>query len=270
MLDTNYQNSSCAFAEQIVSYLYGEVDKQDKAKFELHLTNCGDCADELAGFGFVRSSIQEWRQEEFLQLAIPAMEIPFEKSPEISISSTEKRSWLADLRQLLTLSPTWATAATAFAALAVCVGLTLVAVNFSGTTDVADNNDKPIKSVSYPTIEKKTEQNIEDVSAETAKQNSPDKTSKPSEQTSKSENAPRTEPKNLIVKVSNKAQKVSRIETIAQNSSISAPVRKVKDTNNINKTTVAKNQQVPKLADFDEVEDNSLRLSDLMAEVENK
>ncbi len=253
MLDTNHQNSSCAFAEQIVSYLYSEADRQSKAKFELHLTTCADCSDELAGFGFVRSSVQEWRNEEFLQLAIPAMEIPFEKFSEIVISPTEKRSWLADLRQLFTLSPAWTTAATAFAALAICVGLTLVAVNFSGTADVAGNNKiTPEKSVVSPSIENKNGQKLENISDETAK------------------NAPQAAPKNLIVKVSNKAQKVPKIETVARNSSISASVRKTKNINNINKTTVAKNRQVLKLADFDEVEDNSLRLSDLMAEVENK
>ncbi len=74
----------------------------------------------------------------------------------------------------------------------------------------------------------------------------------------------------MLLKVSNNIKRTPKIEVAAQTSNNSASVRKVKDINNINKAAVAKNLQVPKLADFDEVEDNSLRLSDLMAEVENK
>ncbi|MBA3633847.1 MAG: zf-HC2 domain-containing protein [Acidobacteria bacterium] len=271
MLNTNQQNSSCAFAEQIVSYLYGEANSREKTKFEAHLKNCPGCADELAGFGFVRSSVQKWHKE-FLQLETPVMEFPLHQSPETIVTVTNKRSWFAELRQLFTLSPTWATAATAFAVLAVCVGLALVGLNFINKTDVAENKDNlPEKSISYPAIEKKTEQPQEiNISEETAKQNSPDKISKPFEEKSEIENTPRVAPKNSIAKVLNKTKRAPKNETVAQNSNNLKAVRKVKDINNINKTAVAKNRQVPKLTEFDEVEDNSLRLSDLMAEVENE
>ena len=65
MLNNNH-NPSCAFAEQIVSYLYNETNAKEKAAFDAHLNNCSTCADELAGFGFVRSSIVEWKNAEFL------------------------------------------------------------------------------------------------------------------------------------------------------------------------------------------------------------
>ncbi|CAN5357872.1 hypothetical protein BH20ACI1_BH20ACI1_14790 [soil metagenome] len=270
MLDTNHQNSSCAFAEQLVSYLYNEANAQEKSVFESHLTNCENCADELSAFGFVRSSVQQWRTEEFLPMKTPAMEIPFEKSPETVINSTEKRSRLADLRQLFALSPTWATASAAFVLLTVCVGLTFVAINFYGSNDVAERKQiAPEKSIISPAIENKAEQNVE-VSDEIAKETSSDKIAEPFEENPKVENLPRVAPKNSTVKISNNTKRTPKIEITAQNSNNSAPVRKLKDLNNINKAVVAKNQQLPKLADFDEVEDNSLRLSDLMAEVEDK
>ena len=91
MLDTNhYKNSSCAFAEQIVAYLYDEANPQEKTDFEAHLTNCENCADELSAFGLVRSSVQQWRTAEFLPMQIPAIEIPFEKHRAIVVNSTEK------------------------------------------------------------------------------------------------------------------------------------------------------------------------------------
>lgn len=271
MLDTNHQNSSCNFAEQIVSYLYGEVNQQEKAGFEAHLTNCETCADELSAFGYVRSSVQKWRTEEFLPMQTPAMAIPFEKSPQISVNSAEKSSWLDDLRQLFALSPAWAATSAAVVLMAVCVGLTFIVINFSGSTDVAEiKKNTPEKAIISPAIENKIKQNVEEVSNEIAKESSSDKIAEPLEEKPEIENLPLVAPKNSTVKVSNNTKRTPKIEVAAQTSNNSASVRKVKDINNINKAAVAKNLQVPKLADFDEVEDNSLRLSDLMAEVENK
>ncbi len=269
MLDTNHQNSSCAFAEQLVSYLYNEANAQEKSVFESHLTNCEKCADELSAFGFVRSSVQQWRTEEFSPMQTPAMEIPFEKSSEISVKSTEKRSWFADLRQLFTLFPAQ-TMVAAFAVLAVCIGLTLFAYNFSGKTEIAEKiYNKPIKSVVSPTVEQPTKVDSEEV----ARKNSADDQNSAPEVINaapKSENLPRFSRKSSIERVSNNTKQTVKNELVAQNSNNSTPVRKVKDINKVNKEIVAKNQQVPKLADFDEVKDNSLRLSDLLAEVDDK
>ena len=269
MLDTNhYKNSSCAFAEQIVAYLYDEATAQEKTDFQAHLTDCENCADELSAFGFVRSSVQKWRTEEFLPMQTPAIEIPFEKSAEISVISAEKFSRLAGLRQLFTLSPAWAKASTAFALLVVCIGLTFVIINFSVSNDLAESRKSTSeKSIISPAIENETEQNTEDVSDEIAKQDSLGEIIEPFEDKPKVEKLPQTQLKSSIKNVSTDTKRTRKIEAAAENST---PVRKVKKLNNINDLTVAKNQQIPKLADFDEFEDNSLRLSDLMAEVEDK
>ena len=269
MFDTNDKNSSCAFAQQLVSYLYDEVNVQEKSVFEAHLAHCENCADELSAFGFLRSSVQQWRTEEFSPMQTPAMEIPFGKSSEISVNSAEKRSWLDNLRRLLTLSPAQ-TMVAAFTVLAVCIGLTLFAYNFSGKTEVAEKiYNKPIKSIVLPTIEQPTKVDSEEV----ARKNSADDQNNAPEVINaapKIENSSRFNRKSSIEKVSNDTKQIVKNELVAQNSNNSAPVRKVKNSNNFDKATVAKSRQVPKLTDFDEVEDNSLRLSDLMAEVENK
>ena len=266
MLDTNHKNSPCAFAEQLVSYLYDEVNAQEKSVFESHLTHCENCAEELSAFSFVRSSVQQWRTEEFSPMQTPAIEIPFKKPSEISIISTEKRSWFADLRQLFTAQ----TAVTAVAVLAVCIGLTLFAYNFSGKTEIAEKNEnKPTESVVSPLIEQPTKVDSEEVASKNSanNQNHAPEVINP---TPKSENLPRFRRKSSIERVSNNTKQTAKNELVAQNSNNSAPVKKVKGSNKISKATVAKSRQVPKLTDFDEVEDNSLRLSDLMAEVENK
>lgn len=268
MLDTTHQNLSCAFAEEIVSYLYGEADEQTKTKFEAHLTNCKNCADELSAFGFVRSSVQQWRTEEFLLMQTPSIEIPFEKSPEIIAGSTGKYSWFTNLRQLFTLSPAWTTA---FVAFAVCVGLTFIIINFSGSNDIAESKKTtPEKPLVSPAIENKTKQKTEAFSPEIAEESLSGKIAKPPGEKPEIGNVPQAVPEKSFEKISNNLKRAEKMEAAARNSNNFAPVRKAKDINNINKEVVAKNQKVPKLAAFDEVEDKSLRLSDLMAEVEDK
>jgi len=244
MFDNNNHNSSCAFAEQIVSYLYGETNVKEKAAFDVHLNSCSTCAEELAGFGFVRSSIVEWKKAEFFNLETPSIEIPY----PIAVS-TKKQSWLVELRQLFTISRAWSVALAAFV---VCVGLTFLVFNFSNNNEVAKDNNKPIESV-VPTIpEKKVEQPSEMIPDETANQkqpNSPD-----------TEIAPRVVPKNRILKASNNLTKKNNVK---QNSNNGTNVRQIKDDKN---TLAEQKQSVPKLNSLEEEEDNSLRLADLFAE----
>ncbi len=244
MFDNNHHNSSCAFAEQIVSYLYNETNAKEKAAFDVHLNSCSTCAEELAGFGFVRSSIVEWKREEFSSLETPSIEIPYPTA-----ISTEKQSWFGELRQLFTLSRAWSMA---LAAIVVCVGLTFLVFNFSNNTEVAEDKNKPTKSVVSPIVEKRVEQPIEKIPDETAYQkqpNSPD-----------TEIAPRVVPKNRIVKASNNLTKKNNVK---QNSNSLENVRKIKDDKN---TLAEQKQSVPKLNSLEEEEDNSLRLADLFAE----
>lgn len=247
MLNNGHHNPSCAFAEQIVSYLYGETNGKEKVAFDVHLNSCSNCTDELAGFGFVRSSIVEWKNEEFLNLETPSIKIPY----PIAVS-TQKQSWLAELRKLFTFSPTWATA---LATVIICIGLIFTAVKFSSNNEVAESVNKPIESIVSPNVEPKDVQPIEKISDNIASKSLENNQSKPSEI------APRIVPKNRIIKASNKPTKV------LPNSKTPTSIRKIKE----DKTMLAvKKREVPKLNNLEEEEDNSLRLADLFAEVERK
>jgi hypothetical protein len=71
--------------------------------FETHLNSCAACADEFAGFNMARTSIIEWRNEEFLSLQTPLIEIPYEKPRELYNAETDSkvsRDWLAELRRV--------------------------------------------------------------------------------------------------------------------------------------------------------------------------
>lgn len=249
MLNNN-NNSSCMFAEEIVSYLYNETTVKEKLAFEAHLKNCLMCADEFAGFGFVRSSLTEWRNDEVFALEMPRLENPAIKS-SAPVVSTTSGSWLDNLRELLAWFPARKTAAVAFAAVIIVV-LTMFFINSTNNNEIASNTDQnPAKDSML-----KSDKAKEEVSAksETAPQN-PDnekEKSKVTETVSK-DSAPKNSPQKRKLNVA------KTNETIAENS-----VNKEKKNNNIQK------QEVPTLTGIGEEEDKSLRLADLFDEIDTK
>jgi anti-sigma factor RsiW len=97
----------CERAEDLMAFLYREMDDNETRAFEVHLRECANCRDELASFGVVRESIFAWREEAlsgFVSTPLPA-----------------KKSALAALRQFFDLSPLWLKAATGFAVVTFCV-----------------------------------------------------------------------------------------------------------------------------------------------------
>ena len=249
MLDNNYHNSSCAFAEQVVSYLYGEENALEKTAFEAHLSSCSSCAEELAGFEFVRSSIIEWKRADFFNLETPSIEIPYRAAV-----STEKQSPFSGIRRFFAFSPAFSIAS---AAIIVCVGLGLLALNFSTTGEVAKDNNKPAESVVSPVSEKQVEQPVKETVERIAVQPAANERLKPSESVA------RIASKNQIVTASNNPTK-NRIVT--PNPKNVTKIREIKD----NKDALAvQKQSIPKLNNIEEEEeDNSLRLADLFAENE--
>lgn len=143
----NNHNSACAFAEDLVSYLYGEIGEQEKANFETHLHACRTCAEELSAFGVVRSTILEWRQNDFSPLKTPSFELPAKVE---TVSSS--RSWLVGLREIFSLRPAFATVATAFAVMLIGAGLFYV-----GTNLLRENNPDEISSVNEKMVVKDSE-----------------------------------------------------------------------------------------------------------------
>lgn len=263
MNNNNHQNSNCSFAAEIVSYIYGEIS--EKSAFEAHLSNCETCPEELADFMNIRFSVNDWKQTDFVPLATPVIEIPYEKEQvrEIVVSG----SWWSNLRQIFTLSPAWMTATTATAALVICVGLFFAVYKYSGGVDVAGIDDKPqINPTVSPTSETSSNKNDEKAAVSVENSNSSDKITEPSKVL---DSNPKTigESRNesAVVKVAERKPKtvtqnpVNRTTNTTANDSKKQPVRKNSPTNN---------RQLPKLNNFDEDEDDSLRLAELFEDIE--
>jgi hypothetical protein len=122
---------SCARAEDLVSYLYGEADAAAARSFEAHMQHCDSCQTELSEFGQVRTSIGEWRGQALGSLpstatatSSPVIAAPVRPAPE------RQRSALVAIREFFSLSPLWMRAATATLAVVFCALVALAVAHY--------------------------------------------------------------------------------------------------------------------------------------------
>lgn len=160
-INYNNQNSSCRFSETLISYLYDEIaGQEEKSRFESHLLSCHECAEELSAFAGVRSTVLEWRQQNFEPLSTPAIELAFEtendKAEKISTHSSIKVSWLTGLKERFFLSRNWVGVVAGFAALLICAGLFYAIVvnsNKYEPNQAAANKNSQIAPAPVSTVE---------------------------------------------------------------------------------------------------------------------
>ena len=258
MLNNNH-SSDCSFSAEILAYLYGEIGKREKSEFEEHLVNCSNCADALADSAFARFSVQEWRDAEFAHLETPLINIPYELNEANIIVSD---SWLARLRQYVSLSPAWAMAGGAMAALAIGVGLVFAAINIFQPIEIAEvNNHNSAKIAVSPTTEivAQKPENFPEQSPEL-----PNKNVDVIQFDVVRQNKPTSEPKNNKLTTSEVASENKNLKR--NNGNVSTNYRVTAGT--IKKTVPSKTRKVPGLVNFEEEEDNTLRLAELFAETE--
>jgi hypothetical protein len=120
MLNAN-DKVTCARAEALVTYLYGELPVAEVADFRAHAAQCPQCSVDLVEFEGVHRSMVDWREVTLDQMAQPVI------SPELwqpaaaaaPVPAPRPNSWLAELREFFAASPRWAQAGIAAAALVV-------------------------------------------------------------------------------------------------------------------------------------------------------
>lgn len=261
-MDSNH-DFSCGYGEQTLDYLYGEIERTEKIKYEAHLENCPNCADELAGFGFVRASITDWKTASFSNLKTPILDTGFIKSADgksIADASNKTSGWFEGFRKVFSFNAGFAAAALAVTVF--CVGIVWFAPNFSGSKnyDVAGNADNinSLKTAASPTIE---------VNPAVRKEAA---TSKETKSKAESENAEFSKqlPKENKTAFTESAVKIS---SDASNSTADNLIRRPKTSGeNPKKSPPAQKKKVPNLNDSEDEEDETIRLADLFAELDTK
>jgi hypothetical protein len=271
MLNNNHK--SCQFAEQTISYLYGEAEASDRVKFEAHLADCSQCADELAGFGFVRSAVLDWRNEDFVKLQTPSFNIPAleSKNPFVTANSlTESRSWFGGFGKIFAFNPILSAS---LAVLVVCCGAALLTLDFSGGEIARSENSAKLAQPAAVSPKVEASKKVETtIIADEDSKNIADKNSKkslpPDVKAADSSKQVKVEkqimPVKSAVKVSYGSPKIDA----------GSSARNLKDASdnikNIKKPASVRKQQVPNLNVADDDEDETLRLADLFDEIDAK
>jgi len=241
------------FAEEIVSYLYDEATAKEKFEFEAHLKNCLMCMDELAAFGFVRTSLTEWRNDEVFALEMPRLENPATKI-SVPVISTTSGSWLDNLRELFAWFPAWKTASVAFGVL-IFAAAAMFFINSSNNNEIASNTKQDPAKESSNTVQDNPSSEIKTPPGN-PENGSPFK--------NKSQLAGTVNSKDSATKSNGsrkqKANTPKMLETVAGNTKN----REEKKSNNVQKN------DVPRLTNYGEEEDKSLRLADLFAEIDTE
>lgn len=55
---------TCSDKETLITYIYGECDRETQASVESHMATCASCADEVAEFGGLRATLARWTPPE--------------------------------------------------------------------------------------------------------------------------------------------------------------------------------------------------------------
>jgi hypothetical protein len=253
MNGTNY-NSPCSFADEVVEYIYDEMSGETKAKFETHVANCNSCADELTGFGIVRSQVSDWKLMEFSPMTTPIVQLPIVQTVE---NTQVKRRWFESLRDLVMLSPAWMTQTAAFAGLMICFGLAFYAFNFQ--KPIAVDDVMPVDVIAkatpnaLPTPPVKVSPTPKDETVESTSKNATNQPTKPTVAVVKTM-SPTTAKKVVVQTVQTDVKPI-----VTKNK----PNRPAKTNNQTKQSDV-------NLLSNEEDEDDSLRLSDLFDEVSMK
>jgi hypothetical protein len=117
--------------EQLVTYLYDDIDSSERAAFGVHLSACRQCQDDLSALRGVRTALGTWAPPE-PAFATRGLRVP---SPEPRVSSFEPRvpspepratSWWHDV-------PAWAQVAAALFVLGVSATIANLDVRYDKT-----------------------------------------------------------------------------------------------------------------------------------------
>ena len=228
-------HKSCV-PENMVAYIYSEMDETEAPAFERHLAECSACADEFAAVSDARLSIFEWKRDAFDTLAVPHFEIPHEKVAAARVGWFD--AIVANIRVL-------AGAAAACTVLAVAAGL-----GFYFLQPADSNLSAAIAPVAVP--EKKVE-----VAQETT----------PLPVESKPATVPGKKAPAVTKRQFAPVPVIARTPKAPINNSMVArvtPTPKQTNQKSVNQDSL------PTLNNFEDISDDSLRLADLLAEMDAK
>jgi putative zinc finger protein len=211
---------NCGRENDLVAFLYGELNDVESLTFERHLHECPGCSAELAAFGLVRESVVTWRNESL--------------GGVLTTAGEKKPSALAALRQFFDLSPLWMKGAVAFASLLFWVLAGLAIARWQYTPPVTASNNQTGQAYSEEQLKALVERRVQDElrRIKSSAQQGPDH-SFVVDNTSQPKSGPRvkrgTEPANNVTE--HNAQKARRPLSRVEREQLAADLRLVSPQN---------------------------------------
>ena len=112
------ETSSCIDKDDLVAYLYGEVDLEARRQFDVHLQDCPICADEVLSLKDVRGTLDAW--------VPPDAQLGFRV-----VTTTGRRHWEFDTLLRRVMPPrSWGIAAMVVLVLLAAVAVTRPEIEF--------------------------------------------------------------------------------------------------------------------------------------------
>jgi len=211
--------------------MYGELGEPDRDRVELHLERCEPCTGKFAEISFARLDVYEWQRDEFAAMETPRIVVPYRNTVEIA-------GWFDPIKAFFASSGRWTLPAAGFAAAVIIFTGWMMS---SGPVDVAVSN-----SPEQPEQVEAAPARAADLAPVSAKS---DSTERPDEQPA-------------VVGLGERRDRV-RARPVSKQPSRSATAERRQ-----NKPAARVPGSAPRLNNFDEEEDNTLRLGDLLAEID--
>jgi len=227
------REGSCLFGEELVSYLYDELPSVKRHSFEVHLLDCSSCTAEFADLSVSRLGVYEWHRDEFAPLSTPHFAIPY-TTPEPAVS------WLDAIRAFI-FTP---------ARLSFAGGTLAILVAAFGALYLTNSNSNGLAGVQVPKPE----------------QTAP----KPPEGVKTSDEVAYDKYRGEKTLVDPSESPITISKTTAQKAVVVRAKGAVKRRTD-GQLAARENRQTkaPRLGTFEEAEDKSLRLADLVADIDN-
>ena len=237
MMNNSQNSPTCKFDGCLVSYIYEEMGAGERTAFESHLVDCTICTDEFAEVAHARFAVYEWHAEEFVPLATPVIDIPYRQTAD----AVARSGFFAGVRELFALSR-WPVTVAAMLTIAPGAGLFGI-LFFDGGEQQITADLEPAAIVQEPP---------RNVQAPASKSEPAVKVNPASPQPEKREVR---KPKRTIEikRISPKRELPAETGTVAVN----RPTQR-------ERTTALRTNSLPVLNSYEDIDDRSLRLADLV------
>ena len=129
---------NCGRDDELVGFLYGELNDVEKESFESHVRTCHLCQAQTSEFGSIRESVAAWRDESLGRTNVVSPATP-------GLRNQPRVSGIAAVRAFFDLSPLWMKGAVGFATILFCIftGLAVARLRLTPVPVASTNVSNP-------------------------------------------------------------------------------------------------------------------------------